>query len=175
MRRDDILLLFEYNRWTTLRVLRQAAHLSQRELTRPTWLSHTTVLGPLLHQADVEWARRLAIQEGAFPPEILSAARIPDVRSLREFWLGESKCMLTFVRSLDDERLRRPVRYAWGRARPRTRTLWHLLLHVVNHGTHHRGEVGAYLATIGHSPHDMGFTRLLASRQRDALRGMKSP
>jgi uncharacterized damage-inducible protein DinB len=167
MRRDDILLLFKYNRWATLRVLRQAAHLSQRELNRPTWLNHTTVLGPLLHQADVEWARRPAIQEGAFPPEILSAARIPDVGSLREFWLGESKCMLTFVRSLDDERLRRPVRYAWGRARPRTRTLWHLLFH--------RGEVGAYLATIGHSPHDMGFTRLLASRQRDALRGMKSP
>jgi len=59
MRRDEILLLVDYNRWATPRVLRQAASLSQREPTRPTWLSHQTLLRSFIHMdSDLFFASR---------------------------------------------------------------------------------------------------------------------
>jgi uncharacterized damage-inducible protein DinB len=33
-----------------------------------------------------------------------------------------------------------------------TQKAWHLMMHVVNHGTHHRGQVAGFLRTMGHTP-----------------------
>jgi len=30
--------------------------------------------------------------------------------------------------------------------------LWQVVLHAVNHGTHHRGQVSGFLRTLGHTP-----------------------
>ena len=30
--------------------------------------------------------------------------------------------------------------------------VWQLVLHVVNHGTHHRGQVSGFLRAMGHKP-----------------------
>jgi uncharacterized damage-inducible protein DinB len=40
-----------------------------------------------------------------------------------------------------------------------TQPLWELVLHVVNHGTHHRGQVSGFLRTLGKEPPqlDMSF------------------
>jgi uncharacterized damage-inducible protein DinB len=33
-----------------------------------------------------------------------------------------------------------------------TNPIWHLVLHVVNHGTHHRGQAAGFLRAMGHVP-----------------------
>jgi uncharacterized damage-inducible protein DinB len=45
---------------------------------------------------------------------------------------------------------------------PRTRLLWHILQHIVNHGTHHRSEIGNHLAVLGQSPKDLNFMKFVA-------------
>jgi uncharacterized damage-inducible protein DinB len=35
---------------------------------------------------------------------------------------------------------------------PWKQPLWKLVLHVVNHGTHHRSQVSGFLRTLGHAP-----------------------
>jgi uncharacterized damage-inducible protein DinB len=35
--------------------------------------------------------------------------------------------------------------------------MWQSVLHVVNHSTQHRAEIGMYLASLGRSPDDMDY------------------
>jgi uncharacterized damage-inducible protein DinB len=43
---------------------------------------------------------------------------------------------------------------------------WQIVLHVVNHGTHHRGQVSGFLRAMGHTPPPLDFTIFC----REALR-----
>ena len=51
-----------------------------------------------------------------------------------------------------DERAREPVAYSTMEGTPWRQPIWQVLLHVVNHGTHHRGQVSGFLRTLGHTP-----------------------
>jgi uncharacterized damage-inducible protein DinB len=44
------------------------------------------------------------------------------------------------------------VAYKDMKGNPYSQPLWQLVLHVVNHGTHHRGQVSGFLRVMGHTP-----------------------
>lgn len=157
MKPVDALTLVAYNQWANERVLRAAARLTREELAGASWLSHGSVLDTLLHILDTQWYWRLACETGAAPAERLTAEQYPTFAALRRYWQADDARLADYVAGLSDARLNGEVSYAWPRARPRTKVLWHVLVHIVNHGTHHRAEVGRYLATLGHSPGDMDF------------------
>lgn len=69
--------------------------------------------------------------------------------------------MRSFLMSLSDEELRGTVQYTTTRGVSHENILWHLLLHVVNHGTQFRGEAGTLLAEYGHSPGDLDLIAFL--------------
>ena len=166
MQAKDVLTLVEYNRWASERLLRRTTSLDQEQLTVPCWLSGGSLLQTLIHIVDAQWSWRLACQQGALPGEILTVERFPDIPSLRAFWKEEDVQLIDYVRSLTDEQIVQEVQYSWPRARPRTQTLWHILAHIVNHGTHHRSEAGQYLATLGRSPGNLDFI-IYISKRRD--------
>jgi len=35
---------------------------------------------------------------------------------------------------------------------PHMNPVWEIVLHVVNHGSHHRGQVSGFLRALGHAP-----------------------
>lgn len=165
MKTDEMLTLIEYNRWANQRVLGRAASLTAEHLREHNWLSHGNLLSTLIHIIDTQWFWRSACQEGKLPVDELSESQFPDMKSLRAYWNEEDERLHAFASTLTDEQLEGDVQYTWPRARPRFKKLWHILAHIVNHGTHHRSEVGQYLGLLGHSPRDLDFI-LYISRQR---------
>lgn len=166
MNTRDLSLLLNYNQWANRRIVRYAARLTTRQLNAPRKLSHGSALLTLFHIADAEWSWRLACQEGAFPGVYLYDKLPLRLPTLRAFWLDEMEQMLGYLATLSDHQINRKVQYRWGRARPRKQTLWHILVHVVNHGTQHRSEVAHYLTACGHSPGDMDFTIFAAKHSQ---------
>ena len=45
-----------------------------------------------------------------------------------------------------------PVSYQDLKGNAYTTPLWQIVLHVVNHATHHRGQAAGFLRTMGHAP-----------------------
>lgn len=163
---SDLCTLTEYHHWANGRLLRRVVHLNPDQLQEPCWLSHKTVLDTLVHMLDVQWSWRIACETGKMPTDMITAVQFKNIKQLRTEWQEDDAHLLAYVQSLSDERLNQLHEYHWARARPRQKTLWHLLLHIINHATHHRSEVGQYLATIDRSPGDMDFVKFV-SRKSD--------
>jgi uncharacterized damage-inducible protein DinB len=164
VRKNDVLLLYEYNRWANARVLDAAAQVSETQFTAAATLSHGSLRGTLVHILSAEWIWRMRCQEGTSPSALLSEEEFPSLERLRRRWQREEQAMRAFLSGLSDDDLTTPVRYTTTRGVPHENVLWHLLVHVVNHGTQFRGEAGVLLTTYGHSPGDLDFIAFLRER-----------
>ena len=71
--------------------------------------------------------------------------------------------MRAFLEALPEALLAEPMRYTTGGA-VRERPRWLVLVHLVNHGTHHCGEIAAALTALGHSPGELDVGVCFPSR-----------
>ncbi len=157
MIKTEILTLFEYNYWATRLIVQAAAGLSPEQFLAPVRLSFGSVRGTLVHVYGTEHLWRLRCQEGTSPSSLPAEASFPDLAALRQAWEEEEQQMRSFLASLADGDLQRPVRYTTTRGVPYENLLWQILAHVVNHGTQFRSEAGVALTEFGHSPGDVDF------------------
>jgi len=162
MDKEQAVTLVEYNIWANHRVLVKASHLKPAELFNATTLSHQTIMGTLVHILDTQWYWREGAQLGKLPLQRLTSENFHDAVSLRRRWDEEDRSLLDYVQGLSIKELNGSVTYNWLWAKPRTRPLWHILQHIVNHGTHHRSEIGQHLANLGQSPKDLDFIKFVA-------------
>ncbi|MCY4540361.1 MAG: hypothetical protein OXE52_19250 [Chloroflexi bacterium] len=78
-------------------------------------------------------------------------------------WAEVRGAFWNYLKQLSGEKLDTALDYdALGGLR--RQALWHLLVHVVNHGTQHRAECAALLTGFGHSPGNLDFTVFLSER-----------
>jgi len=160
---DEIRTLFDYNYWANGKILTAAAGMGAEELSAPTSLSHGSLLATLVHTQAVEWMWRTRCEKGDSPPRYIPPERFLGVESVRVAWAEEEKATRAFLGALTDGRLNEPVRYASRRGEGREAVLWQVLVHVVNHGTHHRAEAGLRLAELGRPPGNLDFLLYLRS------------
>jgi uncharacterized damage-inducible protein DinB len=156
MRIHDIRTLYAYNVWANARILDVAAHVPAEQFTTAT-LGSCNLRDTLDHILVTESIWRLRWQ-GILPASVEFPEDFPTLESMRAQWRIEDQQMDTFLATLSDADLDRTVTYARGNGETDTRTLWYLLLHVVNHGTQHRSELALLLTKLGCSPGDMDFT-----------------
>lgn len=163
---EQAITLVKYNTWANHRVLLKATHLASSELLANTDLSHQTLMGTLVHILDTQWYWREGAQFGKLSTKALSPDDFPTFISLRRRWDEEDQLLLNYVQGLSADELHGSVTYNWLWARPRSRPLWHIIQHIVNHGTHHRSEIGQRLATLGFSPKDLDFIKFVAKAKQ---------
>jgi uncharacterized damage-inducible protein DinB len=140
----------DYTAWASLRLLNAAAELTPEELTRNFQTADRSVLGTLAHlfASDRIWLARVS----GGPPASFVTDADRDFTALQNGWPALLERWKTWAAELTDERAQAPVTYHDLKGRPWKHPLWQLILHVVNHDTHHRGQVSGFLRSLGHTP-----------------------
>ena len=156
MNKDDILTLYAYNSWANARILNATAQVTTEQFLAPTSFSHGGLRGTLVHILFAEWIWRRR-WEGYSPVAWLQPEDFPTFEALRAHWNTEEQALLQFVENVSDQALNDILEYRRTGGEPRENILWHLMVHLVNHGTQHRSEAAAILTEFGHSPGDIDF------------------
>ena len=163
MKIAEIEFLYEYNYWARDRILEQAAKLNSQVFLEPGNSAHGSIRNNLVHILTAEWIWRLRCQEGRSPTALLRFEDFPTLEPLQARMETEEARMRGFLADLTDREFGQAVSYQTTSGRPQKNTLWHLLVHVVNHGTEHRSQVASDLTGHGYSPGDLDlvhFARL---------------
>jgi uncharacterized damage-inducible protein DinB len=112
MNKQDIQLLFDYNRWCNARILGAAAQLTAEQFLAPGTFPHGGLRGTLVHALFAEWLWRMRWQ--GTPPGYgyrLQPEEFPTCAALQARWLGEDTSLMEFVAGLTDEKLKSELEY----------------------------------------------------------------
>jgi uncharacterized damage-inducible protein DinB len=159
--RADVLTLWGYNSWANEQIFAAAGRLHEEELRNPVASGHGSLFGTLLHLVDTEYGWRVRLEAGADTP-VLTEQDIPDLAALAARSRAEADAWRAYLATLTDADLGGTLRYD-VEGQPRERVRWHVIVHVMNHGTYHRGEIAAALTALGRSPGELDFTIFLRS------------
>jgi uncharacterized damage-inducible protein DinB len=146
----------DYNAWASSRLLEAAAQLSPEELQRDFGTADKGIQGTLTHlfRAERIWLRR--ILEGipaipfALPGDEQWAALIVEWPKLHRQWQD-------WARGLSATDVEEMLAYTDLENNPWKQPVWQVVLHLVNHSTHHRGQVAGFLRASGHIPPPLDF------------------
>jgi uncharacterized damage-inducible protein DinB len=159
--------LIDHNEWASTRLLASASALDDETLQQPVvGAGHGSIWGQLRHIAQTQIGWQLGLTGQADSPEraqALMSSRF-DFDSRPGLWRAiETSCgdWRDFGRILSAEALQQP----FLPQRLGGLTVGDVLLHVLGHSTHHRGETAAFLSAHGHSPGDLDYLFFALERQ----------
>ncbi len=164
MNKTSITMLYDYNYWANARVLNAATRVSREQFIAPARLSHGSLRGTLVHVLGTEVVWRARFQEGISLSALPSESELPTLEALQARWTDEERKMRGYLASRTDEDLSSKLSYKTTKGVPFANVLWHLLIHVVNHGTQFRGEAAVALTEYGQSPGDLDMLAFIRER-----------
>ena len=155
----------QYTAWASARIVDAASRLTPDELTRDFRSADKSVLGTLVHVygADRVWLARI---EGRLPGPLVDVARDMHLRVLQDEWPALMARWQTWAAGLTTGD--GVAAYEDLQGRPHATPHWQIVLHVVNHATHHRGQVAAMLRAMGHTPPPLDLIRYYRERAAGA-------
>ncbi len=154
----------QYNSWFNGQLYDCVERLDDAERKRDRGAFFRSIHDTLDHilLCDRSWLSR--IERSALPfASLANADLIPDLRDLaqgvtQDFEALRSKRAATdtvleaFVRELTPDLLERDLEYKNSKGTDFANPLWHVVAHIFNHQTHHRGQVTALLSQTGIDP-----------------------
>jgi uncharacterized damage-inducible protein DinB len=173
MTKDDIQLLFEYDRWANNRVLQAASALGVQEFTRDLGGSFRSVRDTLVHIIGGEWIWLAYWKQPPDCPASLADLRtrrdvlfnpgaFPNVASVHLKWVGVEKEQTDFANHVTNELLGKMLPFRTTQVR-----LVHLMQHLANHSTYHRGQVALMMRQLNVEPLATDFHVFLVEGQRE--------
>jgi uncharacterized damage-inducible protein DinB len=135
-----------------------ASQLTPDELTRDFGTADKSVLGTLVHcfAADRIWMARVA---GDPPSKFIDPERDMHLSVLQNDWPPLIQKWQAWTSSLTPESAMANVSFKDGKGNVNETPAWQIVLHVVNHGTHHRGQVSGFLRAMGKVPPPLDLVR----------------
>jgi uncharacterized damage-inducible protein DinB len=140
----------DYSDWADTRLVNAAGALTNEELNRDFRTADRGVLGTLVHvfAADRIWLGRLSHK----PTQGFTKDSDYSLAVLQNEWPEVRRGWREWAADLDEEGAQALLAYTDLSGNPWTQPVWRLVLHVVNHGTHHRGQVAGFLRAMGRTP-----------------------
>jgi len=154
MNKQYFLILFQYNAWSTAKILDAASHVTTEQFLAPVPFPHGSLRGTLVHALFGEWVWRKR-WEGSPQNPMWNIEEFPTFAYVRARWANEEERLMSFVSNLTEESLYHKIKYVSTEGFPHERVLWESMAHLVNHGTQHKTEAAAILTGMGHSPGDI--------------------
>jgi uncharacterized damage-inducible protein DinB len=173
MTKDDIQLLYEYDRWANHRVLQAASALSAEQFTRDLGGGFRSVRDTLVHIVGGEWIW-LAFWKDP-PPSVsfmgglverrdalFNPDAFPDVAAVQLKWAEVEKEQAEFVSCVTSQSLESMLPFRATQIR-----LAHLMQHVANHSTYHRGQIALMMRHLDAEPLATDFHVFLVEGRED--------
>ena len=151
MKPEEMVALYDYNAWADRRVLEAVSSLSKEEFLKPMGSSFSSIRDTLAHIFGVEWLWLERFQ-GRSPASIPDGNEFTELNILKARWMEFEPTLLKFARGLSESDLDRVMEYKTMKFGVYTNPLWQSMLHLVNHGTYHRGQVTTMLRQLGTQP-----------------------
>jgi uncharacterized damage-inducible protein DinB len=159
---DHFTTLARYNLWATRRLYASVDALTEADYRRDAGLFFRSVHGTLNHLLVGEhalWYPRFA--EGVSNKLALDAELEPDRARLRERLIEGAQRWAPLIASTPAERLDGKLAYTSSRGVAHALPFAATLVHVFNHGTHHRGQISAALTAMGHAAPELDLVWML--------------
>ena len=140
----------EYSAWASRRLVNAVAALPPQDLTRDFQTADRTVIGTLAHiyAGDRVWLSRVAATP--FPGFLTDADR--SLATLQNDWPALHDRWRNWAAALTEEAAQSVLDYKDLKGNAWRQPVWQIVLHVVNHATHHRGQVSGFLRAMGQTP-----------------------
>jgi len=151
----------DFNTWANERVLKAAVALTPEELEHDFKTSDKSVIGTLVHcyRAERIWLKRLTNEKADFKVEGDNT-----LVALQQNWPPLLAGWSTWARELTDEAAAGTFSYSDLKGNPWTQPIWTIVMHVVTHSTHHRGQAVGFIRSLGHTPPNVDL--ITFSRER---------
>jgi len=174
MNKDDTQLLYEYDRWANNRVLRAASVLSAEQFTRDLSGSFRSVRDALVHIIGGEWGW-LTYWKGPSPSSafltdlwtrqdtLFNPSAFPNVAVVQSKWAEIEKEQAEFVNRVTNESLEKMLPFRGTQV-----SLAHLMQHLANHSTYHRGQVALMMRQLDAKPLSTDFHVFLMEGRHEA-------
>jgi uncharacterized damage-inducible protein DinB len=150
MTADEARTHIRYSGWASRLLLDAAEALTEEQRTKPMGVSHEGIQGTLghIHAADRIWYKRTVEPEMILP----TAAEMSSLEAITMDWPNLQAKWEAWADSLSDQDMRRVVSYKLLNGTPMETPASHIVLHLVNHATLHRGQVVGMLRQLGVKP-----------------------
>jgi uncharacterized damage-inducible protein DinB len=134
---------FEYHAWASQALLEAAAQATQEQLAAATGVSFGSLLGTLQHIffADRVWIARVNGQNRPLKAE----GESPSLAELGSLWSPVQRSLIDWAAGLSPEVMNEEIHWVNIRGEHKKSFRWKIALHVVNHGTYHRGQIVSML------------------------------
>ena len=145
---EEAITLIDYHYWGRDRMLEAVDALTPEQYTKDLGNSFKSVRDTVVHTYGAEWNWYLR-WVGNSPTALPDASAFPDVPHVRAAWKSQEQKVRLFVLTLGEENLHRTFKYRTFDGQEMESVFAHMLQHLVNHATYHRGQVTTMLRQLG--------------------------
>ena len=136
MRVGDLHMLVDYHYWARDRMFEALALLTTEQFTQHVSNSFPSVRDTVVHLYTADWGWLLLWQGEKLPPPTPPEG-FPDLASIQAAWREQERKVRGFMETLEEGAVS---------------AFWPTLLHLINHGSYHRGQVTTLLWQLGVKP-----------------------